>query len=78
MIKKIANKIVVQDEIKEDFVLDKNGLATDKKYSYKEYSVISEDDTILESGRCAPDHNVNEILKNTGIKLGVSAYYIND
>jgi hypothetical protein len=78
MTKKIAYKIVIQDKIKEDFVLDDNGEATDEKYSYKEFFLLAEDDTLLERRKCNINDTEENILRNTGIQLGSSAYYIQE
>jgi len=73
--KRIAEKILIENEIKTDFILDEQGNPTEETYEYKEYKVLDSDDYILEVGRWTEESiTVEEILKNTGIKFGVSAW----
>jgi hypothetical protein len=73
--KRIAEKILIENEIKTDFILDEEGNPTEETYEYKEYKVLDSDDFVLEVGRWTEESiTVEEILKNTGIKFGVSAW----
>jgi hypothetical protein len=70
--KRIAESIIIENEIKTDFVLDMFG-KTEETYDYKEYKVLDKDDNVLEVGRYTEDTiTVDEILDITGIKFGVS------
>ena len=73
--KKIAEKIVIENEVKTGFVLDEEGNETTQTYTYKEYKVLDKDDEVLEVGQYTEETiTVQEILDRTGIKFGVSAW----
>lgn len=73
--KRIAHNIVIENEVKVDFVLDNEGKSTEETYNYKEYKVVDEDNNVLEIGRWTDETiTVEQILQRTGIKLGVSAW----
>ena len=73
--KKIAEKIVIENEVKTGFVLDEEGNQTAQTYTYKEYKVLDKDDEVLEVGQYTEETiTVQEILDRTGIKFGVSAW----
>jgi hypothetical protein len=73
--KRIAHNIVIENEVKVDFVLDNNGQPTEETYNYKEYKVVDEDNNVLEIGRWTDETiTVEQILQRTGIKFGVSAW----
>jgi hypothetical protein len=75
--KKIANNIIIKTEVKTDFVLDRFGKPTEETYEYREYDVVDEEGTTLETGRYFTEHTtVEEICNNTGIKFGLSAWII--
>jgi len=77
--RKVAEKIVVREEIKSDFMLDMEGNLTDISYEYKEYDILDKDDNIIETSRTT-DLNANseDIRKSLGIKFGISTWITND
>jgi len=77
--RKIAEKIVVREEIKSDVMLDIEGNPTDISYEYKEYDILDKDDNIIETSRTT-DLNANseDIRKSLGIKFGISTWITND
>jgi hypothetical protein len=77
--KRIAENILIENEIKTDFIIDTSGNKTDETYNYKEYKVLDKDDNVLEVGRYTQESiTVEEILKQTGIRFGVSVWVIED
>lgn len=73
--KRIANNIIIENEIKTDFVLDNEGNPTEETYNFKEYKVVDEFNSILEIGRYLEETiTVEEILLRTGIKFGLSTW----
>jgi hypothetical protein len=73
--RRIAEDILIFDEIKTDFILDENGKPTDVLYEYKEYHVVDADGNVLEINRYTEDTiTVEEICNRTGIKFGLSAW----
>lgn len=77
--RKVAEKIVVREEIKSDVMLDIEGNPTDISYEYKEYDILDKDDNIIETSRTT-DLNANseDIRKSLGIKFGISTWITND
>jgi hypothetical protein len=77
--RKVAEKIVVREEIKTDFIYDMEGRQTDMTYDYKEYDILDKDDNLIETNRSTDlDANSEEIRKSLGIKFGVSTWITND
>jgi hypothetical protein len=73
--KRIAKNIIIENEIKTDFVLDNEGNPTEETYDFKEYKVVDKSGNVLEVGRYSEETiTVEEILSRTGIKFGVSAW----
>jgi hypothetical protein len=76
--KRIAENILIENEVKTDFVLDNQGNPTEETYNYKEYKVVDKDNNVLEVGRWTDETiTVEEILQRTGIKFGVSTWITN-
>lgn len=77
--RKVAEKIVVREEIKSDFMLDMEGNPIETSYQYKEYDILDKDDNVIETNRTT-DLNANseDIRKSLGIKFGVSIWITND
>jgi hypothetical protein len=76
MRKRIAENILVENEVKTDFILDNQGNPTDETYNYKEYKVLDDEDYVLEVGRYTEDTiTVEQICERTGIAFGVSAWF---
>jgi hypothetical protein len=74
---KIAENIVIKDELKIDFTLDYFGNPTGETYSYKEYHIVDKDGDVLEIGRYTQETiTIQEILDMTGIKFGVSGWFV--
>jgi hypothetical protein len=77
--RRIAEKILIENEIKTDFIFDEEYNQTEETYNYKEYKVLDKDDNVLEIGRYTQETiTVDEILKQTGIRFGVSVWVIED
>jgi len=77
--RKVAEKIVVREEIKSDVMLDIEGNPTDISYEYKEYDILDKDDNLIETS-WTTDLNANseDIRKSLGIKFGISTWITND
>lgn len=77
--RKVAEKIVVREEIKSDFMLDMEGNPIETSYQYKEYDILDKDDNVIETN-ITTDLNANseDIRKSLGIKFGVSIWITND
>jgi hypothetical protein len=70
-----AHNIIIENEIKTDFILDEKGQATENTYEYKEYKVVNELGDVLEIGRYTEETiTVEEILQRTGIVFGLSRW----
>lgn len=77
--KRVAEKIVVREEIKSDFMLDMEGNPTEVSYQYKEYDILDKDNNVIETNRTTNlKANSEYIRKSLGIKFGVSAWITND
>lgn len=77
--KRIAEKIIVRDEVKSDFMLDQDGQVTDISYDYIEYDILDKGNNVLHTGTTSRlDSTAEEIRKNLGIKFGFSAWITND
>jgi hypothetical protein len=73
--RRIAENILIENEVKVGFVLDNEGNETEETYNYKEYKVVDKEGDILEIGQYTEESiTVEEILQRTGIKFGVSAW----
>lgn len=73
--KRIAENILIENEVKTGFVFDVEGNQTEETYTYKEYKVVDNEGVVLEVGQYVEETiTVEEILSNTGIKFGVSAW----
>ena len=73
--RRIAENILIENEVKVGFVLDKEGNETEETYNYKEYKVVDKEGDVLEVGQYTEESiTVEEILQRTGIKFGVSAW----
>jgi len=73
--RRIAQNILIENEIKTDFILDNDGKPTDETYNYKEYKVVDGDGNVLEVGRYTDDTiTVEEICDRTGIRFGISTW----
>lgn len=77
MRRRVAEKIQIKNEIKNDFVRE-GDLLTEKTYSYKEVLVFDKDDNLLELFRV----NINveseeDFFKETGVMLGLSTWIQN-
>jgi hypothetical protein len=73
--KRIAENILIENEVKVGFVLDNEGNQTEETYNYKEYKVVDGEGNVLEVGQYTEETiTVEEILSNTGIRFGVSAW----
>ena len=71
--KKIAENIIMKNEVKIGFILDENGNQTEETYQYKEYEVIDKDGDVLEVGQYTDESvTVKDILDRTGIAFGIS------
>lgn len=76
--KRIAQNILIENEIKTDFILDQEGNPTEETYNYKEYKVVDEEGYVLEVGRYTEDSiTVEEICERTGIRFGISTWIFN-
>ena len=76
---RIAQNILIENEIKIGEFYDMTGQPNGVTYSYKEYKVVDETNYVLEVGRYIEDSiTVEEICSRTGIILGVSAWIINE
>jgi hypothetical protein len=75
--KRLAHSINIKPEVKIDFVLDQNGNPTEETFEYREFEVLDEDGVILEIGKYfSQTITLEEILISTGIKFGVSTWFI--
>jgi hypothetical protein len=73
--KRIAENILIENEVKTDFVLDNQGNPTEETYNYKEYKVVDKEGNVLEVGQYTDESiTVEDILQRTGIRFGVSAW----
>jgi hypothetical protein len=73
--KRIAENILIENEVKVGFVLDEEGNETEETYNYKEYKVVDKEGNVLEVGQYTEESiTVEEILQRTGIKFGVSTW----
>ena len=76
--KRIAENILIENEVKTSFVLDREGNETEETYTYKEYKVVDSEGVVLEVGQYTEETTtVEEILQKTGIRLGLSAWITN-
>jgi len=72
---RIAENILIENEVKVGFVLDEQGNETEETYNYKEYKVVDGEGNVLEIGEYIEETiTVEEILQRTGIRLGLSAW----
>jgi hypothetical protein len=72
---KTASNIIIENEVKTDFVLDNDGNQTINTYEYKEYKVVDENGDVLEVGRYTDESiTVEQILERTGIVFGLSQW----
>ena len=77
--KRIAENILIENEVKTGFVLDNEGNETEETYNYKEYKVVDVDGNVLEVGQYTEETiTVEEILQRTGIRFGISAWITQD
>ena len=77
--KRIAENILIENEVKTGFVLDNEGKETEETYTYKEYKVVDGDGNVLEVGQWTEETiTVEEILQRTGIRFGISAWITQD
>ena len=77
--KRIAENILIENEVKTGFVLDNEGNETEETYTYKEYKVVDKDGNVLEVGQYTEETiTVEEILQRTGIRFGISAWITQD
>ena len=77
--KRIAENILIENEVKTGFVLDREGNETEETYTYKEYKVVDKDGNVLEVGQYTEETiTVEEILQKTGIMFGISAWITQD
>lgn len=75
---RIAQSINIKNEIKTAFITDINGNPTEETYEYKEYEVLDSEGNVLEVGKYTQESiTVEEILQQTGIVFGVSAWIFN-
>lgn len=73
--KRIAENIIIENEVKTGFVLDNEGNEGEETYTYKEYKVVDKDNNVLEVGQYTEETiTIEQICQNTGIKFGVSAW----
>jgi hypothetical protein len=73
--KRIAQNILIENEVKTDFILDSRGEPTEQTYEYKEYKIVDGEGNVLEIGRYTQESiTVEEILERTGIKFGLSTW----
>jgi len=73
--RRIAENILIENEVKVGFVLDREGNETEETYNYKEYKVVDGEGNVLEVGQYTEETiTVEEILQRTGIRLGLSAW----
>jgi hypothetical protein len=74
----VAHDIIVENELKTDFILDDYGNPTENTYQFKEYKIIDIEGNVLEVCRYTQDTiTKDEICETTGLKLGFT-YYIFD
>jgi len=75
--KKIVDRIIIENETKTDFIIDNYGNQTDNIYSFKECKVVDSNDEVLEIIRYTEDTiTVDEILQRTGIRIGITYYIV--
>jgi hypothetical protein len=73
--RRIAENILIENETKTAFVVDREGNETEETYNYKEYKVVDGEGNVLEIGQYTEETiTVEEISQKTGIKFGVSAW----